>query len=154
MRPSSRCGICGCRLFCGGGLYWCHSHCLLKDCLCPLPAGPFHWGVIPCIWFVCCKGDLKNWHGRGRVTADSHHDFFFKVSQVLWQQMSTFGAELYNWKASPCLLQSFSSPQAAGAQGSICPLYTLYAWLQPSTLGECHCGNLCGVWFCEPFHWW
>lgn len=165
MRPSSRCGICSCHLFCGGGLSWCHSYCLLKDCFRPLPAGPFHWGVIPCIWWlVSGLSDAKLWLAKETWTIMVEPElqltrtmafFFFLSLPGFMTANEHIQSKAVQLEGFPLPFDSSKAfPQAAGAQWNIFPLYTLYAWLRPSILGECHCGNLCGVWFCEPFHWW
>lgn len=123
MRPSSRCGICSCHLFCGGGLSWCHSYCLLKDCFRPLPAGPFHWGVIPCIWWlVSGLSDAKLWLAKEtwtvmvepelQLTRTMAFFFFFFKSTRFYDSKWAHSEQSCTTRRLPFafwLLQSFSS---------------------------------------------
>lgn len=95
--------------------------CATASALC-LPVLIPLWGIIPHIqWLVpglpaaklwLSKGDRKNYHS-GEVTLDSHYGF---KSTSFCGSKRAHEEQSYNWKASPCLLDSKAFPQAARAQ--------------------------------------
>jgi hypothetical protein len=154
MRPSLRCGVHGCHLCGGTGLYLCHSHCLLRLLLPPACRCPFHCEVsFPASNDRCLDCLLQSFDRQRRLQESYRWSQKLQVTYTMtFLSLPVFVAADEHIQSKAVQLESFRLASSTPPMLFLRQLVhngtffhsILCTWLQPSTLWKCQCGNVCG----------